>query len=93
MEFEWDDAKSARCRAERGFSFAAVVPAFADPGRVIEADLRFDYGEPRFRLYGQVRGRVFVITFTLRGGVYRIISARKANKKEVKLYGKGQAQR
>ena len=44
MEFEWNAAKSEKCRRERGFSFADVLPAFADPGRRVEPDDRFDYG-------------------------------------------------
>ena len=87
MEFEWDNAKSDRCFVERGFDFVVVVPAFADPARVIEEDLRYDYGESRFRLFGRVEGRLFVVTFTMRGDVHRIISARKANRKENRRYG------
>jgi uncharacterized protein len=89
MEFDWDDAKSERCRVERGFSFEAVIPVFNDSGRVIEDDLRYEYGEPRFKLYGRLQGRMFVIAFTIRNGTHRIISARKANKKEIRRYGKG----
>jgi uncharacterized DUF497 family protein len=54
---------------------------------VIEEDFRYDYGEPRFRLYGRVEGRLFVVTFTMRGDAHRIISARKANRKENRRYG------
>jgi uncharacterized DUF497 family protein len=93
VDFEWDEAKSARCRAERGFSFADVIPTFADPGRVVEDDLRFEYGEPRFRLYGRIKGRLFVIAFTVRNGVHRIISARKANAREIRRHGKGQIEK
>jgi uncharacterized DUF497 family protein len=89
MDFEWDAAKSARCQRERGFSFADVVPAFADPARRIEPDDRFDYGEPRFRLFGRVAGRLFVIVYTVRAGRWRIISARKANEKERKHHDHG----
>ena len=66
MEFDWDDAKSARCRRERGFSFADVVPAFRDPDRRAEVDERRDYGETRYMLYGRVAGRLFVIAYTMR---------------------------
>ena len=79
IEFEWDDAKSERCLRERGFGFADILPAFADPDRRVEPDDRRDYGEDRFRLYGRVAGRLFVIVYSKRGGVARIISARKAN--------------
>jgi uncharacterized DUF497 family protein len=92
MEFEWDDVKSERCLRERGFDFATVVTAFLDPARIIEDDLRFEYGEPRFRLYGRVEGRLFVIAFTLRSGVHRIISARKANRREVRFYGQSKSE-
>jgi uncharacterized DUF497 family protein len=89
MEFEWDQAKSERNRRERGFAFADIISAFTDPHRHIEPDDRFDYGEPRFRLYGRVAGRLFVITYTDRAETRRIISARKANDRERKRYGQG----
>jgi uncharacterized protein len=89
FRFEWDDDKSERCLRERDFSFAEVQPAFLDPGFQTEADTRRDYGEPRFRLYGRVDGRLFVIVYTMRGGLVRIISARKANPRERLRYGQG----
>jgi uncharacterized DUF497 family protein len=87
MEFDWDEAKSDRCLTERGFSFADVIPAFTDPDRRVEVDDRRDYGETRFTLHGRVAGRLFVIAYTIRGDVHRIISVRKANKRETKRYG------
>lgn len=87
MEFEWDDAKSERCLSQRGFSFVDVIPAFADPARDIEVDDRWNYGETRYRLYGRVAGRLFVITYTVRSRVIRIISARKANARERRRFG------
>ena len=46
----------------------------------------FDYGEDRFHVLGQIDERVFFVTYTLRAEVIRIISARKANQREVKRY-------
>ena len=86
MEVEWDEAKSARCREQRGFSFAYAVQAFADPDRLIEADTRFDYPEERFRLMGRIEGRLFVVIFTRRDERTRVISARKANRREQDHY-------
>jgi hypothetical protein len=63
-----------------------------DPGRHIEVDDRRDYGEERLTLYGRVAGRLFVVTYTMRAGVHRIISARKANSREMSRYGKGTAE-
>jgi uncharacterized DUF497 family protein len=90
MQFEWDDAKDADCRAARGFGFEDVLPVFADPARVVEPDTRRDYGEARHRLYGRVSGRLFVIVYTFRGEMVRIISARKANSREVRNHGNDQ---
>ena len=87
MEFEWDDAKSEACFLRRGFDFAYAVRVFLDPGRDVEADDRFDYGEPRYRVIGRIEGRMFVVVYTPRHGVFRIISARKANRKEVARHG------
>ena len=84
MVFEWDEAKSQSCFLSRGFDFAYAAKAFFDSGRLIRADLRHGYGEARFNLYGCIESRVLV--YTQRGNATRIISARKANSREVTLY-------
>ena len=86
MEFEWDDAKSNACFEQRGFDFAYVLQLFLDPERLVRKDHRWDYGEDRFQLTGAIDGRVFVLIYTARGASIRIISARKANIREVKDY-------
>lgn len=86
MEFEWDVGKSEACYVERGFDFAYAARAFFDPGRLIRVDRRFPYGEERFQLLGRIEQRVFVVVYTPRLRVIRIISARKANQREVKHY-------
>lgn len=86
MDFDWDDPKSDACLAERGFDFAYAAQVFLDPGRLIEIDGRFDYGEARYRVLGRIEGRVFVVVYTIRGELFRIISARKANRREIRHY-------
>ncbi len=86
MKFEWDETKSDACFRTRGFDFAYAAFAFADPNRVIREDNRYSYGEDRYQLIGSIDGRLFVLAYTPRNGVIRIISARKANQREVKLY-------
>ena len=86
MEFEWDEAKSSACFECRGFDFAYAVRVFLDPYRIVAQDRRRDYGEDRYRLIGTVNGRACVVVYTLRGSAVRIISARKANAKEVADY-------
>ena len=86
MEFEWDQAKSDTCFTEGGFDFAYVLQAFLDVERLIHKDSRWDYGEDRYQMLGIIDDRVFFVVYTIRGTVIRIISARKANQREVKDY-------
>ena len=86
MEFEWDEAKSDACFADRGFDFAYVAHVFLDEDRIVGLDRRWDYGEDRYRLLGAIDGRVFVVIYTMRNSTVRIISARKANRREVREY-------
>ena len=86
MLFEWDDAKSDASFTYRGFDFAYALRAFFDDSRVVSRDRRWDYGEDRYRLLGAIEGRVFVLIYTMRGSATRIISARKANRKEIRAY-------
>ena len=86
MEFEWDDAKSEACFHERGFDFEYAAQAFFDPQRQVAPDTRRAYGEDRFLLVGRIAHRVFVVVYTPRAGACRIISARKANLREVQVY-------
>lgn len=83
MNFEWDEGKSERCLAERGFDFAYAARAFFDPDRVVHPDTRRNYGEERYQLMGMIERRLFVLVYTPRPGAIRIISARKANQREV----------
>ena len=55
-------------------------------GRRGSAGRRRDHGEDRYRLPGTVDGRACVVVCTLRGSAVRIVSARKANPKEVADY-------
>lgn len=86
MNFEWDEDKSNACFEARGFDFAYMAFAFADPDRIIQQDTRFSYGEDRYQLIGRIEGRLFVLVYTPRNDVIRIISARKANTREVMRY-------
>lgn len=86
MNFEWDEAKSERCFTDRGFDFGYAVRAFLDPNRLVQLDARHSYGEDRYQLIASIERRVFVVVYTARHNAIRIISARKANKREVKHY-------
>ncbi|CDS52660.1 Phage protein [Polaromonas sp. CG9_12] len=86
MNFEWDEDKSERCFTQRGFDFTYAAQAFFDPRRIVNADTRLNYGEERYQMMGMGEKRLFAVVYTPRDGAMRIISARKANQREVKHY-------
>ena len=86
MEFDWHPAKRDWTLSERGVDFAEVLIGFLDVNRKIVVDDRKDYGEIRYNMLASVRGRIFHVTYTERGEVIWIISARKANERERKRY-------
>jgi len=85
-DFEWDQAKSEACLRIRGFTFVVAMEAFSDPDRLQREDVRTEQRERRFQLLGRIGNRVFFVAFTMRGEVTRIISARKANHREIRIY-------
>jgi uncharacterized DUF497 family protein len=85
MDFEWDEAKSEKNDRERGFGFDLAALIFEGP--VIEwCDIREAWGEPRVVAVGSVAGVMIAVVYTDRDGVRRIISARRARKKEAELW-------
>ena len=67
-------------------SFTFASRAFEDDNRLTAIDNRSDYGEVRYVTLARIEKRVYVLAYTLRNTVIRLISARKANTKEVKRY-------
>jgi len=85
VEFEFDPAKDAANRAKHGVGLAAGMIVLEN--RIGEApDNRLEYGEVRINAFGLLADRVFVCTYTMRGAVCRIISVRKASRKERGLW-------
>jgi hypothetical protein len=82
----FDPAKDAVNRAKHLVSLALAEAVFAGPHRVV-IDERQDYGEVREIAFGAIGGRLFVCVYVDRGAERRVISLRKANKREVKRYG------
>ncbi len=90
MKFQWAAEKSDWNFRTRGFDFAYASGVFEGPVR-IEEDVRRDYGERRMRAIGMDDGVELVIVYTDRIGpegevVRRIVSARRANRKETRAY-------
>jgi hypothetical protein len=86
VRFVFDPAKDAANRAKHGVSLALAEVLFAG-AHVSMADDRFDYGEVRAVTFGLVEGRLFVCVHSDRGVERRVISLRKANRREEKRHG------
>lgn len=85
---EYDVRKDAENQRVRNLPFAAAEFLFDGPF-VEEEDERDSYGESRFVATGPIAlldDRIFVVVYTWRSGVRRIISFRKANDRELRRY-------
>ena len=82
---EWDPDKASKNLATHGVDFADAETALADEMALTMADR--DHDEDRFvTLAMDALGRVLVVAYTWRGDEIRIISARRANRKERARY-------
>ncbi|MEO0013473.1 MAG: hypothetical protein RLZZ535_1862 [Cyanobacteriota bacterium] len=84
--FEWDEAKAKNNETKYSVSFPFASRAFEDENRLTVIDDRSDYDEVRYVTLARIQKRVYVLVYTLRNSMIRLISARKANSKEVKRY-------
>lgn len=89
MKIEWDEAKRQWTLEARGLDFASIE-SFDWQGAVIFDDERHDYGETREVALGFIGDLFVAVAYTIRGGALRVISLRKANKRERKVYDRFQ---
>ncbi len=81
MIFEWDEDKHERALRLRGIGFELASAIFAR-ATLDQHDGRRDDWEIRIIAIGEAEGQVLTVVFTDRGSFRRIISARRANRKE-----------
>jgi uncharacterized DUF497 family protein len=86
METEWDGAKRIANLAKHGLDFADVQRLDWDNATYLP-DTRFAYPEPRFWAFAKRDGRLYMVAFCVRGTKVRIISFRKASRREERQYG------
>ena len=84
-DFEWDPVKEARNIRDRDLDFETASHIW-DASVVEKIDARKDYGEVRILAFGKVNRRLMAVLFTWRGTRRRIISARKANRREQRRF-------
>jgi uncharacterized DUF497 family protein len=80
--FEWDEAKNAENYAKHGIDFERACWAFRDPFAIERLDERENYDEDRVILIGMTEGVVLFVVYTERDSRLRLISARRATKRE-----------
>lgn len=89
LRFEWDEAKNRSNRRKHGISFEEARTAFLDENARVVPDPDQSEDEERFVLLGlSISLRVLLICHCYRkeDEVIRIISARKADRDEIKQY-------
>jgi len=85
--FEWDDAKAQSNLRKHGVSFDEATTVFSEWGAPINGDVEHSTDEDRFIIIGMSeRDRLLIVAFTYRTEVVRIISARRANRREQQIY-------
>ena len=88
MRYQWDRNKALTNLNKHGIDFADAVLVFSDELAITIFDPRF--AEERFITIGMDGlGRVLVVVYTMRESEIRLISARKATKKERRQYEEG----
>jgi uncharacterized protein len=85
MRIEYDARKSIENEKLRGISFD-LAERFDWESAIITRDVRKDYGEDRFLALGLIDVTLHSLAFTPRSKWIRVISLRKANKREIKTY-------
>jgi len=84
MEFEFDGTKSARNRTRHGIDFREAQALWNDPD-LIEIPARIT-DERRFLVIGRIAGKHWSAVISYRADRTRIISVRRAGKKEIDIY-------
>jgi uncharacterized DUF497 family protein len=87
MRYEWNSRKNQINYEKHGLNFKDAETIFSSR-TVSFIDDREDYSEERFITLGELHKRVVVVVHTQRGEFTRIISMRRANEREKKIYFK-----
>lgn len=85
MGLEWDEAKRRANIAKHGLDFADI-PSLEWDGAAVLEDKRKHYPESHYWAFAKRGTRLHMVAFCLRAGKVRIISFRRANRKEVRRY-------
>lgn len=79
--YDWDPEKARHNFNKHGVAFSTVT-LFDWAGAIEAEDTRYDYGEVRMQALGKIGDRYHVLVYAIRADMIRVISLRKANKRE-----------
>jgi len=85
MLLEWDEKKRLNNLEKHCIDFRDA-DLFFESNPICFQDARKDYGEERFVAFGTIEERLIITAYTYRERAIRIISMRKANARERRLY-------
>lgn len=89
MKFDWDETKNKLNIEKHGLDFEDAKELFINGTLLRLEDTRNEYNEIRYVGFGYSNGRLMNIVYTKRKpNIFRIISFKKANQREVKAYEK-----
>lgn len=87
LNFQWDEKKARTNLAKHGVGFEEAATVFGHPLSLTIPDPAHSQSEDRFIILGTSHnGKLMVVVHTERGESIRIISARRASRKERKTY-------
>ena len=87
LTFEWDEKKADENLKKHGVSFDEAKTVFNDPFSVTIYDPDHSNDEQRYIDIGlSLKGRLIVVSYCERGETIRLISSRKATRKEQRYY-------
>lgn len=88
IEFDWDEGNIGK-NLKHDIEDKEAEEAFTNKPILVSKDKKHSVKEKRFKALGQTdRDRLLFISFTIRNGKVRIISARDMNRKEESMYEK-----
>jgi uncharacterized DUF497 family protein len=86
IDFEWDEEKNAFNKKKHKITFEEAEKVFLDPKRFETIDKKHSFNEERLKTVGFSGIALLSVVFTERDSSVRIITARKADKREEEEY-------
>jgi hypothetical protein len=85
--FEWDAGNEAKSAQKYSVERSEAEEVFLNQPLVLLDDAAHSRDEPRYRAFGKTKaGRWLQVSYTIRGNLIRVISARPMNRRERKVF-------